>query len=77
MQRVEAELREMTRLDTLTIYNIFRRLHTDYRFQTPTAVRERQAKKLRNRIRFERIYEHIIQGEVLSIEEGTLSMSFA
>ncbi len=67
MDRVEEELRTMTTLDTLSIYNIFRKLHHEYRFQTPTSIRERQAKKFRNAIRFDRLYEQIVtqeQGEI-------------
>jgi uncharacterized protein len=63
MQKVEEELRIMTPLDTRSIYTIFRKLHHEFRFQTKTSIRERQAKKFRNAIRFDRIYEHVLSQE--------------
>jgi HD superfamily phosphodiesterase len=55
MYRVEEELKEMTSLDTRTMYDIFRSLHA-YNFQTSTAQRDRQPKRLSNREKFENLY---------------------
>lgn len=55
MHSVERELSEMTALDTRAMYDIFRSLHS-YNFQTSTAQRDRQPKRLSNRAAFESLY---------------------
>lgn len=60
MWKVEEELRTIPKLDTPTIYSIFWRIYHDTRFQTKTSIRERQAKRFRNVIRFERLYNEVM-----------------
>lgn len=59
MYAVEEELRTHTNLTTKEIYDIFLDLHTNITFKSPTAQRERGAKKEENRIHFLEIYKEV------------------
>ena len=60
MSKVEEELRKMTPLDTSAIYGIFWKLHHNYKFQTPTSIRERGEQKLKNIVAFDKIYNDMM-----------------